>query len=188
MKQLFSLILLFSLPISVFAAEGRSGGSFILSANGGVFNSKAQTGTAIDRETEVTNLDGQLGYVFSSGIYVGGLYGNSIFKTQGAVSDPEMTHSGASLGYMSASGFFLIGHGIMNAEMKKATATADRIDGSGSQIDLGFVKNLFGPIFLGAQISSRSLEYKKLDTAGVETESEHKVTDLFPAIRLSIIW
>ncbi len=68
------------------------------------------------------------------------------------------------------------------------TATSDRTKGTGSQVDLGFVKNIKGPLFVGAQISKRDLKYKELDTAGVVVASEHEVSELFPAIRLSIIW
>ena len=187
-KIIYSILLIFGSSLSAASPEGGRGGSIIISGNVGAYQTKDETGDVVNHDTQVTSTDGQLGFVFSSGIYIGGIYGNSISKIQGAATKPEMIHHGASLGYMTNGGLFLIGHYITEAEIKKATATADRTEGSGSQVDLGFVKNLVGPIFVGAQISSRNLEYKKLDTAGVLTESEHSVKELFPAIRISIIW
>ena len=187
-------VFVFAVSISSLVAvanaqeAGGGSGSFILSGNFGAYNSKEQTGDTVNRDTQVSSTDAQVGYVFRSGIYVGGIYGNSVMKIKDAATKPEMTHTGGSLGYMTSGGLFLIGHYFSEARIEKVTATADRTKGTGTQVDVGFVKNIGGPIFVGAQVSSRELEYEELDTAGVITESEHKVTELFPAIRLSIIW
>ncbi len=195
-KIIVSTLSLSSLLSVANAQEGGGGGnrggggngSFILSGNFGAYNSKDQTGDTVNRDTKVSNTDAQVGYVFTSGIYIGGIYGTSEMKIKDAVSKPEMTHSGGSLGYMTSGGLFLIGHYFSEAKIEKATATADRTKGTGSQVDLGFVKNIWGPLFVGAQISKRDFEYEELDTAGVITESKHEVSELFPAVRLSIIW
>lgn len=186
------VLLLFLLAGSIASvASGQSTSSgpsgFVLSVNAGGYNSKDETGTTVNNDTQASTTDGTLGYMFSSGIYIGGIYGTSTIKKQGAATKPVMTQSGVTLGYM-ARGWIFHAHHFTNAEIEKFSATANRIDGSGTQFDIGYVMSLFGPIYLGAQISSRTLEYKKLDTAGVETLSDHKVTDLFPAIRITAIW
>lgn len=188
MRKSLILILSICFTMPVLAAQGSASGSAILSANVGVYNTKDDTDGVTQHDTQVSNLDGTLGYVFSSGIYIGGMYGSSTSETQGATSKPTMTHYGASLGYYTSGGLVLQGHYITSAVIKDATATADRTDGTGTQFDLGFIKNLAGPLFLGAQLSSRTMEYKKLDTAGVKTLSKHRVSDLFPSIRISFIW
>ena len=179
------VLLLFLLSNIAIAAPGPSG--FVLSANLGGYSSKDETGTVIHNDTQVSVSDGTLGYMFSSGIYIGGIYGTSTTKKQGAATKPVMTQSGGTLGYM-ASGWIFHAHYFTEAQIEKFSATADRIDGTGTQFDIGYVMSLFGPIYLGAQISSRTIEYKKLDTAGVETLSDHKVTEIFPAIRITMIW
>ncbi len=169
-------------------SRGSGNGSFILSGNFGAHHSKNQTANAVTKDTKISNTDAQVGYVFTSGIYIGGIYGTSKMEIKDATSKPKMIHSGGSIGYMTSGGLFLIGHYFTEAKIEMATATADRTKGKGSQIDLGFVKNIWGPLFVGAQISKRDLEYEELDTAGTVTASEHEVHELFPAIRLSIIW
>lgn len=173
---------------TAYSATGSSGSRALLSANFGMFNSKDETETTVNHDTQVTNTDINVGYIFSSGFYLGGMYGSSATDRKGDATKPTMTHQGVSIGYFSTGGFFIQAHYLMSGEIVKATATANRIGGTGNQIDLGFVKNLKGVLFLGAQISSRTVEYTKLDTSGVETESKHSVVDLFPALRLSFIW
>jgi hypothetical protein len=191
MKRIF---LCFALVLGansfVLAAEGAGSGhgSFIIGGSAGMYNSKDETAGTVNNDLQVSTAEGNIGYVFSSGIYLGGIYGTGTTKVNGAATKPETTFSGASLGYYTPGGFVFQGHFITNAEIKKATATTNRIEGSGSQFDIGFIKNLYGPIFVGAQLSSRSIEYKKLDTSGVKTESKHTVTETFPELRIAFVW
>ena len=167
---------------------GKSGGSVILSASAGLYNTKDDTAGVVNNNTEVSVSDGTLGYVFSSGIYIGGIYGTATTSDKALATKPVSTFSGGTLGYFSQGGFIFQGHYISNAEIKKATATTGWVEGTGSQIDLGFIKNLYGPIFVGGQISTRTIEYAKLDTAGVKTKSKHTVVETFPELKLSIVW
>ena len=180
-------ILVFLCVAAQARAAGEGFSAAILSANAGIYNTKSSTDGTQDANTQVTNLDATLGYLFSSGIYIGGIYGSNTTKIQGAATKPEMKHYGASLGYM-VSGWIFHAHYLTSAEIKNATMTANRVDGSGTQFDVGYVMHALGPIFIGAHVSQRTIEYKKLDTNGVKTDSKHKVSDLFPAIRLTIIW
>ncbi len=84
--------------------RGGGSGSFILSGNFGANHSKNQTANTVTKDTKVSTTDGQVGYVFTSGIYIGGIYGTSKMEIKDAVSKPEMIHSGGSLGYMTSGG------------------------------------------------------------------------------------
>ena len=197
-RFLIAAILISSFTSTVsFAQEGGGGGgsgsrggsgSIILSANAGVYNTKDDTAGVVNNDTQVSVADGTLGYVFSSGIYLGGIYGTATTSTKGAATKPETSFSGGSLGYFSKGGFIFQGHYIASAEIKKATATTNKVEGTGSQFDVGFIKNLWGPIFVGGQISTRTIEYKKLDTGGVKTLSKHTVTETFPELKLCFVW
>jgi hypothetical protein len=194
-KFLFLLFFVFNGNFSL-AQEGGGGGSrhsgrggsVIFGGNMGVYNSKSNTAETVETDTQVSQFDGNLGYVFSSGIYIGGIYAQSTSQTHGSTLKPESTQYGGSLGYFTNGGLLFQAHYFSHAEIKSATATANRVSGSGSQFDIGFIKNLWGPIFVGGQISSRTLDYKKLDTAGVLSNSAHTVKELFPALRLSFVW
>lgn len=183
------VMLSFTSAVSLAQEGGGSGkGSIILSANAGVYNTKDDTDKTVNHDTQVSVADGTLGYVFSSGVYMGGIYGTALTKEKGAATKPETKFSGGSLGYFSKGGFIFQAHYLTGAEIKKATATTNWTEGTGTQFDIGFIKNLFGPIFVGGQISTRTIEYTKLDTGGVKTTSKHTVTETFPELKLSLVW
>jgi hypothetical protein len=181
----WGLLILSSHVAQARGFEGASG--WMLSANVAPFQTKNETGSTVNQDFSVSGLDANFGLIMESGLYLGVLYGSSTVDDQALSTKPSLAHYGASLGFHSG-GFFIHGHYLASAEIKKATATSDRTDGTGTQFDVGYIVNISGPFFLGGQVTSRTLEYKTLKTGSVEATSAHKVVDLYPSIRLTLIW
>lgn len=185
--KFLSLILGFVLLSGPTWAQ-RSGESWVFSANFSKIDTETETENSTSSENKVTHLDWTLGYVLSSGIYVGGIYSTSSQTLDGATDDPQTTRMGVSLGYMASNGFFIQGHYFLQAKIQDAVSAGDRTHGTGTQFDLGYNVNISGPFYLGAQITRRSVEYTKVKTASGSTSQDHTVEELYPAIRLTFIF
>lgn len=131
--------------------------------------------TKIDEgKGETTIMDFTAGYARSNGFYLGGIY------STGSGNNTH-SHMGASLGYMK-NGWNLVAHYLLGGTAN--LAGTEYKEGTGTQIDVGRVFKTDFPIFVGVQVSSKSMTYK----AKASTGSSVKFSDLYPAIKLAYYW
>lgn len=148
------------------------------------YQQKANNATESDTDTKTMNLDLLLGYKMMNGLYLGGMYESNEVKYD--PSGLKVTSGGlaASVGYMN-NGFMLIGHYFITAEGKASGGGADDkwTKPTGIGADLGYQFNVSGPFNLGAVLSYRSFEFKKLERAGSETpDSSLKISGYEPKL------
>lgn len=145
----------------------------------------------ISEETEIsgaqgednkTFLDFRLGYLHSSGLFLGGMYAMTNFSN---TSDSNKGYAaGPTLGFSHYSGFYALFTYFLVAEQDRSS-TQTFSDGMGPQIDIGWAFPLTAMFHLGPQISYRSLTFDKVDNSGVSTSEENKLTYFMPAI---VLW
>lgn len=182
---LASLLLVASTSFAQQQAAAEPGGAFILSTNVGVFSQQSTEGTS-ESKLSVTNGDVNLGYLFSSGFYLGAFYGSKNQETDS--TKPRGSHYGGSLGIYSG-GWFLNGHYLTGGTLEKTSTDTSWEEGSGYQVDLGYQMRVAGHFFVGLQLSHRSLTYEKKLVDEVEVIGDNlELSDLYPAIRITFIW
>ena len=121
-------------------------------------------------ELTKTYYDLRLGYTLTNKVYVGGIYAKET-RDSGS-NEVERTSSGASLGYMG-SHWFLMGHYFFQSE-QRLSATSTLKEGSGFQVDLGYLFNISSSFKMGPQISHKSFSYKKLNNTN--GSADHTLT------------
>lgn len=184
-KAWFAVLVLASAMTLVTTAEARGGGSGVLfDVNLYYASNKVQskdTGSAAQTTTDgsAAIYDVKLGYLSGSGLYFGGLYtsrSNSVLNQSGTSGSA----TGGSIGYVGASGFFVMAHYLMGA------SNGDYNEGTGQQADLGYKAGVGGGWLVGAEFSYRNITYKKNDS-NVNLES-YTTTEVIPMISLGYIF
>jgi hypothetical protein len=133
-------------------------------------------------EDNMTFLDFRLGYLHSSGLFLGGMYSMTNLSD---VNDSNKGYAaGPTLGFSHYSGFYALFTYFLVAE-QDASPTQTFTDGMGPQLDVGWAFPLTAMFHLGPQISYRSITFDKEDNAGVSTSVENKLTYFMPAI---VLW
>lgn len=179
MKKILGLTLVLLMSTSAWAQRGGKGSGTMLSLNWSMFSQETEFGSA-KSEYAVTNIDGTLGYIFSSGLYLGGIFNSTTVDTGDKITG---SHYGVSVGYVR-SGWLIHAHYLLGGTVDD-DAGGDLEKGAGYQVDLGYNFNLGGAFFLGPQITYRTMEYEFKDVA---TDEKLEKTDMFPSIRLTFIW
>lgn len=165
--------------------ESSPSGAFLLSTNVG-FSGEQTTEGDTETKSNVTHGDVNLGYIFSSGIYLGAFYGSKNQETD--TTKPKGTHYGASLGLISG-GWFLKAHYLTSGKWGETSGSTNWEEGTGAQADLGYMMRVTGPLFLGLHLTYRTITYDKKIVDEVEVIGDPlKVTDFFPAMRITLIW
>lgn len=132
--------------------------------------------TSVDSKTSVYDL--KLAYLHASGLYLGGMYSIT------SAGDDDAFAAGPTLGYSHYSGFYALFTYHLMSQYKFADGSKFN-DGMGAQIDLGWVFPLTSMFSMGPQISYRSINYKKAESAGgTETTIDQTVSTLSPFISL----
>lgn len=138
------------------------------------FEDEDATGTA---ETEITNYDIKLGYVHTSGLYLGGMYQKS------KINEDESFAVGPTLGYNHYSGFYALFTYFILAEQEAGSGNTFT-DGMGPQIDLGWVFPINYMFLIGPQISYRSIAYDKFEQGGSSADADFTRSFILPSISL----
>jgi len=172
---ILSVALLTGLVASQAQARGSSSG-VLLTANAFIYNSTDEVnGSKNEAKNSVYDL--KLGYLTGSGLYLGGIY--SIRNVDNG-SSKDGKSLGGSIGYVGASGFFVMGHYIASAEF------GDLKEGTGFQGDLGYITNVTGAFIVGVELTYRSIEYKKDETD--PSVSKHKKDELMPMLTVGFVF
>lgn len=179
------LVIFFTLSTWAQNMENSSSGAFLLSTNVGFSGEESIEG---DSETKsmLTHGDVNLGCIFSSGIYLGAFYGSKNQETD--TTKPKGTHYGGTLGLISG-GWFLNAHYLTGGKWGETSNDTKWDKGTGAQADLGYMMRVTGPLFLGLQLTYRSLTYEKKLVDDVEVIGDPlKITEFYPAMRITLIW
>lgn len=163
----YSLLLIFLVFSNYAAAAG-----WMTSLNIGMSTRTVDTGSG-ESEYEATFIDLTQGLTQSNGLYLGGLYGTGSGTN-------SYTHFGASIGFVGSE-WQLMGHYLLNGDY--TLGSTDYKDGTGTQIDIGHITKLSNSFHLGVQMSTRSMTYKPDGTG-----SDLKISELYPSVKLTIIW
>jgi hypothetical protein len=163
-----------------FAAPG--GGStmegIFVDFNGLMYNQTRVTSPGSSSDDNLYIYDIKLGYIMSSGLYLGGAY-TTRSHNGSAVSGEDGTATGASICYVSSSGFFLIGDYYFDAKLGNYT------NGSGYQGDFGYLGNVAGPFYIGVELTYRDLTYKGSLPTGINS---YEVKELLPMLSVAFIF
>jgi hypothetical protein len=124
--------------------------------------------------------DVKLGYLPGSGLYLGGIYTSRSDNALNA-SGTAASAMGGSVGYMGSEGFFIMGHYLVTA------TSGEYKEGSGVQVDLGYKAGVSSGWLVGAELTYRSITYKKNDTLAATFES-HQVTEVMPMISVGYMF
>ncbi len=132
-------------------------------------------------KSSVMQIHPRLGYRLSNQFYVGGVYEQETTDVAGT-SDPKLSIYGPSVGYYEKN-FFAMAHYLLMGEYK-LSSTSSWIEGSGPQLDIGYVMELNSTFSLGPQFTYRSIEFKKLKVNGAESDISWTITEIFPMIAI----
>jgi hypothetical protein len=176
MKKFF---IISALLLTTGIAEARSSGGggssgFLADVNAFVYNSKAKTNSS-SAESNTMIYDLKLGYLPGNGLYVGAIYTSR--NHSGTLSDSGSA-TGASVGYLSDSGFYFMGHYYFTA------TNGDYSNGSGYQGDFGYLVDVSGPFYVGVELTYRDLTYKKV----LGADTNYELTEMFPMLTLGFIF
>lgn len=152
-------------------------------------NDEVANPTIATTKSAKTYLDGNLGYMFSDGLYMGALYFSDSIDTGGAYT-PSITGYGASLGWIFSSGFFILGHGILDSTYEKQSSAIDKwTKGTGMQADLGYIMPISSSFLVGAQITYRSVKFTSYNNGTAEfTTYTYTKSETFPQLRFTLMF
>ena len=169
-------------------AKGGGGGT-LLGVNIFYDSGTSQIGSAAATKFVSTDIDVNLGYVMSNGLYLGAIYVTDSFDT-GLGYTPSITAYGASVGYHHQSGWFIDGHYLLSAEYAKFSTATDKWNkGSGIQVDGGYGAALSNNFMLGVELSYTSMTFTNYNNGTVDsTTNKYVKTELQPKIRLTFMF
>lgn len=174
MKNVLVLAILL-LSSTVYAGRPLEKTDVIITANVFIYESKAETTPGGASESKVTIYDFKGGYLIDRGWYLGAIY--TMRSSQNGSGDESGTALGASGGYYFQNGFYLAGHYIFDAKL------GDFKEGSGFQVDFGYITSVSGSLYVGVELTHRSITYKSNDTAVID---KHTVTEMMPMLTVGI--
>lgn len=122
--------------------------------------------------------DFRLGYLHSSGLYLGGMY--SMFSYDSGFNQKGFA-VGPTIGFSHYSGFYALFTYFLMAELD-VDATTTMTDGMGPQIDIGWAFPITSMFHLGPQITYRSITFDKADPGSVSIDVTQ--SDIMPGINL----
>lgn len=168
------------LLVTVPAAGATSGVLFSLNAFYTTDKVEVESGGVTSTvDAKDSAYDVKLGYLSNSGLYWGGLYTSRSSDIGGSTS--AGTATGASLGYVGSRGFYVMGHYLLSA-----TAGDNYKEGSGMQVDLGYMSAVSGGLILGVELTYRSVTYKKDETNAALDHYKHD--EVMPMLTLGYLF
>lgn len=153
--------------------------AFKIGASIAKLDSSTDGNTLGTNESAMTILNLKAGTMVTGEIYVGGIYDSRTDESNG--SKTERTGYGATVGYHK-NGWFLDGSYLISSQIKTSGGTMLE-GGSGYAIDLGRNFDVMSNIYLGLQISYKSISYTKVN--GAEQSNKIK-SELTPMLNIGI--
>ncbi|MBN8542281.1 MAG: hypothetical protein J0L82_17960 [Deltaproteobacteria bacterium] len=165
--------------IAALVVIPHSAQAFKISAAAGRLDTSTDGSTLGTGENSTHLLNLKAGAMVASQIFVGGIYDSRTDESSG--SKTERTGYGATLGYHS-NGWFLDGSFLFSSSIK--TPGGAMIEGgTGFGIDLGGTFDVMSNVFVGLQMSYKSISYTKVD--GVEQSNKIK-SELTPMLLVGV--
>jgi hypothetical protein len=179
MRSLISIFMLLS--CLSFNANARSADGILFSINHFQQNLQSKTslsdGTSSDAESNDQLTDFKLGAKIGSP-YIGIMQSSRSSKSGSDVT--KFSAVGGSLGYFLDGGFFIMAHYLAQASLGSYK------EGTGQQIDLGFISGISSSFFLGAEISHRSITYK--ENASITNFESYNLAEILPLFSVGFIF
>ncbi|MEK2688640.1 hypothetical protein [Bdellovibrio sp. GT3] len=122
--------------------------------------------------------DIKVGYIGASGLYLGGMYTTRSDESGSSTTDGNAL--AASIGYVGEAGVYIMGHYIVSAKF------GDYKEGTGFKADLGYLYMVNNVVFVGAELTYRSIDYKKNDS--IPNLDSHKVSETFPMLSVGVVF
>ncbi|MBX3040514.1 MAG: hypothetical protein KF789_07410 [Bdellovibrionaceae bacterium] len=183
MKNMMILAaLVMAVGSSAYAQRRSAGGGGVYLGIGAMYDSSKVTtdnaGTETEDKSTTTTLDGDLGYIFSSGLYLGAAYTSLSADSNGV--KPKGSAMGVGLGYMKG-GF--LGKLSYYLSGQVEAGNDKNSEGTGLGVDIGYLFPVAGSFNLGASLAYRDMKYKKVELSGVEVpNSSVKSTTISPRL------
>ncbi len=169
---------------AILGLSATASANLVLSPGLGYYSSavEATQPASLDSETTELRADIKLGYVLPMGLYLGGMYAHIDQEVcGGGCADSSGFLIGPSVGYHSLTGFYLLGtYHIMGEQGDTSKFTG----GKGPQVDIGWVFPVSTYVAIGPQLTWRSIEYDKLESAGTSQDTDYKQTSIAPYLSL----
>ncbi|MEN0057342.1 MAG: hypothetical protein AAGB31_00800 [Bdellovibrio sp.] len=159
-------------------AQARTSSGVLFTGNVYMYNTTEEhtPGSKVDTKSSIYDL--KLGYLNGDGLYLGGLY--TLRNHDSGSTSEDGKALGLSLGYIGANSFFIKGHYIVSADK------GNYKEGSGYQVDLGYITNITGSFLVGVELTYRSIEYKKNDS--ISGFDKMKKEELFPMLTVGLLF
>jgi hypothetical protein len=154
-------------------------GGFLRNQNGKL----ETTSTSATLDSKESTYDLNLGFLYSSGLYLGVNQSSYqvVTKSDGATtSDKTATATGLSAGYFGTNGLYLRLHYYLSAQYD------DYKKGSGTQLELGYMGRVASSFLLGVQLAQQSLTFTENDT--IATFEKYTISDLRPMFTMGFIF
>jgi hypothetical protein len=180
------LLFIFVLQNQAFAEGGGQGFDFGLSTLR--YSHSTTYAASPASETSATHLDLKVGYVMSTGFYLGGAYSTFTDYNLGAtVSTENRTGVGLVLGYHD-SGYYIDWTLLLSSQLDRADGS--KYTGGLSTILSGGYNAMFGSSFyLGVGVSYKNFNWtEQTDPAGVKTLVTNMQSEFFPCLNLGFIY
>lgn len=145
------------------------------------FTQKLEDNGTTTSDTKMTFYDFRLGYLHSSGLYLGGMYSMTNFDS--GSGGQKGFAAGPTIGFSHYSGFYALFTYFLMAE-QDLDATTKYTDGMGPQVDVGWAFPVTAMFHLGPQITYRSISYDKIDVNGSSQTADATWSNIIPAINL----
>ncbi len=174
--------ILFSFSFLLLASV--SFGSFIFSPSLSYLEQTVEDNNNAKVDTKMTLLDLRLGYIFESGLYVGGLY--SVHDNE-ILSDASDSYFGPSIGYFY-NGLLLAGTYYLYGERDLTNGTTKYSSVNGFQVDLSYAIKVTDIFYLGPQITYHSVKFTDSQVAGISSPTNYKWRGLSPYFNMTFIF
>lgn len=135
------------------------------------------------KDTQINHFNTKAGYVFPSGLYLGGEYEYSTFAFETTNSSTETRSSyGPAIGYFN-SGFYVIGTYFITSTYNYPTGNYFS-NASAYMVELGYTYNIAGNFNLGAAIVYANYSWNQFTASGVNVTQTNAQTDTYPCLNL----
>ncbi|HRO68225.1 MAG TPA: hypothetical protein PL182_11720 [Pseudobdellovibrionaceae bacterium] len=181
-KVMILAALMMAVGSSAYAQRRGSGGNGVYLGIGAMYDNTKVTadmgGTETESKMTQITLDGDLGYVFSSGLYLGAAYIST--SSDDGTNKPKDSALGVGLGYMK-NGF--IGKLSYYLSGQTESGTEKGTEGTGLGVDVGYLFPVSSSFNMGASLAYRDIKYKKIESSGVEVpDASVKSSTLSPRL------
>lgn len=166
------------LGLFILVATSVASATIVFSPSFSYMTEKVEDTGVTSSEYTKSFYDFRLGYLHSSGLFLGGMYSMSSYD---AGFNQKGFAVGPTIGFSHYSGFFALFTYFLMAE-SDIDATNTMTDGMGPQIDIGWAFPITSMFHLGPQITYRSITFDKVDPGSTSIDITR--SDIVPAINL----